>query len=367
MNPLVSILIPAFNAQEWIAETLRSALAQTWERKEIIVVDDGSTDRTLAMARQFESECVRVATQKNQGAAAARNLAFSLSKGEYIQWLDSDDLLAPVKIARQMEVLKQCRNKSTLVSSAWGRFFYRYYRAEFAPTALWCDLSPVEWLLRKMGENLYMPNASWLVSRELTEAAGPWDTSLCVDDDGEYFCRVLLASDGVRFVPEARVYYRASGSNTLSHIGRSERKLEAQLRSMQLHVGYLRSLEDSQRVRAACVRFLQTSLIYFYPERLDIVKEMEEMARGLGGQLRPPHLSWKYSWTKAIVGWRLAKSGQALLLKCRWSSERFWDQTLFRLHNLRPLSKASVTRAETRALHVTEVFDQPSGKGSERI
>jgi hypothetical protein len=218
-----------------------------------------------------------------------------------------------------------------------------------------------------MGENLYMPNASWLVSRELTEAAGPWDTSLCVDDDGEYFCRVLLASDGVRFVPEARVYYRASGSNTLSHIGRSERKLEAQLRSMQLHVSYLRSLEDSQRVRAACVRFLQTSLIYFYPERLDIVKEMEEMARGLGGQLRPPHLSWKYSWAKAIVGWRLAKSGQALLLKCRWSSERFWDQTLFRLHNLRPLSKASVTRAETRALHVTEVFDQPSGKGSERI
>jgi glycosyltransferase involved in cell wall biosynthesis len=84
MNPLVSILIPAFNAQEWIAETLRSALAQTWERKEIIVVD-GFTDRTLAMARQFESQCVRVVTQENQGAAAARNLAFSLSKGEYIQ------------------------------------------------------------------------------------------------------------------------------------------------------------------------------------------------------------------------------------------------------------------------------------------
>jgi hypothetical protein len=153
--------------------------------------------------------------------------------------LDSDDLLAPVKIARQMEVLKQCRNKSTLVSSAWGRFFYRYYRAEFAPTALWCDLS--------------------------------------------------------------------------------------------------------------------------------IVKEMGEMAGGLGGQLRPPHLSWKYSWTKAIVGWRLAKSGQALLLKCRWSPERFWDQTLFRLQNLRPLSKASVTPAETRALDASEVLDQPLEKGSERI
>ena len=56
MTPLVSILIPAFNAQEWIAETIQSALRQTWPHKEIIVVDDGSTDGTLAIARRFESE-----------------------------------------------------------------------------------------------------------------------------------------------------------------------------------------------------------------------------------------------------------------------------------------------------------------------
>ncbi len=66
MRPLVSILIPAYNAQEWIADTLQSAIAQTWQRKEIIVVDDGSTDRTLEIARRFESERVRVVTQKNQ-------------------------------------------------------------------------------------------------------------------------------------------------------------------------------------------------------------------------------------------------------------------------------------------------------------
>ena len=81
MRPLISILIPAYNAQAWISDTLRSALAQTWEPKEIIVVDDGSTDRTLAIARRFESSQLRVVTQKNQGAAAARNTALSLSKG----------------------------------------------------------------------------------------------------------------------------------------------------------------------------------------------------------------------------------------------------------------------------------------------
>ena len=66
---LVSILIPAFNAQEWIGDTLRSAIAQTWEPKEIVVVDDGSADETLAIARSFESDSVHVITQENQGAA----------------------------------------------------------------------------------------------------------------------------------------------------------------------------------------------------------------------------------------------------------------------------------------------------------
>src|SRR5437899_12664005 len=117
MKPLVSILIPAFNAQEWIADTLKSAIGQTWERKEVIVVDDGSTDQTLAIARQFASERVSIVTQNNQGAAAARNRAFSVSQGDYIQWLDADDLLAPDKIARQMErseerrVGKECRSR----------------------------------------------------------------------------------------------------------------------------------------------------------------------------------------------------------------------------------------------------------------
>jgi glycosyltransferase involved in cell wall biosynthesis len=332
MKPLVSILIPAFNSEKWIADTLRSAIAQTWQRKEIIVVDDGSCDETLAIARQFEVEKVCVVTQKNQGAAAARNKAFSLSQGDYIQWLDADDLLAPDKIDRQMEVLNQFQSKRVLVSSSWGRFFYRYNRMQWVTTALWCDLSPVEFLLRKMEQNLFMQTATWLVSRVLTEAAGPWDTKLLGDDDGEYFCRVFLASQYIRFVLEARVYYRVT-SNSLSYIGRSNRKIEAQMHSMQLHIGYLRSMEDSDRVRAACVKYLQTWLINFYPERLDIVEQMEKMATELGGQLKTQRLSWNYSWIRAIFGWGLAKRVQLFMPQIKWSLVRFWDKALFRVES----------------------------------
>jgi hypothetical protein len=338
LKPLVSILIPAFNAQEWIADTIRSAIAQTWERKEIVVVDDGSTDKTLAIARQWESDSVRVVTQENLGAAAARNKAFSLCNGDYIQWLDADDLLAPDKIERQMEVIKRCRSKRTVASAAWGKFRYRCHKAKFVRTALWCDLSPTEWLLRKMGDNLYMQTATWLVSRELTEAAGPWDTRLLGDDDNEYFCRILLASDSVRFVPDARVYYRSFGYGSLSYIGLSNEKIEAHWLSMQSHLGYLQSLEDSQRVRAACVRYLQTWLPCFYPQRPDIVGMAEQMARNFGGQLEVPRPSWKFAWIRAALGPEVAKRVQTTLYGLKCSVVKSWDKALFRIGTRGPAS-----------------------------
>ena len=85
MKPLVSILIPAYNAEDWIAYTLQSAIAQTWQRKEIIVVDDGSTDRTAEVARRFASKEVTVVSTENQALSAAVNHALRLSQGDYIQ------------------------------------------------------------------------------------------------------------------------------------------------------------------------------------------------------------------------------------------------------------------------------------------
>jgi glycosyltransferase involved in cell wall biosynthesis len=330
MASLVSILIPAYNAEAWIGDTIHSALAQTWPEKEIIVVDDGSKDQTLAAARQFESKGVRVVTQTNSGAAAARNHAYSLCRGEYVQWLDADDLLAPDKISLQMAALKDGARK-TLLSSKWAYFIYRPRKAEFRPTALWEDLSPLEWLVRKLDQNLHMQPATWLVSRELTEAAGPWDTRLSLDDDGEYFCRVLMACGRVQFVPGARMYYRRSGPGSLSNVGRSSKKMESQFLSMQLHIQYIRSLEDSERVRQACLKFLQRLMIYFYPDRLDLTRRMQTMAAELGGRVENPTLTWKYSWIQKAFGWELGKRASLALPQVRSLLARSWDKACFRL------------------------------------
>src|SRR4030095_9367353 len=153
------------------------------------------------------------------------------------------------------------------------------------------------------------------------------------NNDGEYFCRVLLASDGVRFVPEARVFYRMSGYDCVSYIGRSERKMESLFLAMQLHIDYLRSLEDSERVRKGCVQYLQTWSRHFYPDRLDIVEKAEHLAAALGGRLEVPRLSWKYAWIQKTFGWPLAKRAAILMPRYKWSVIRSWDRVLSRFES----------------------------------
>ena len=329
MKPLVSILIPAYNAEEFIADAIQSAIAQTWQRKEIIVVDDGSRDGTAEVGRRFASKNVVIVSKENQGAAATRNHAFQLSQGEYIQWLDADDLLSSDKIERQLAALREGDGKRILLSSSWGIFRYRTKRARFVPSSLWQDLTPVEWLVRKMEENQHMQTATWLTSRELAEAAGSWDTRLLVDDDGEYFCRVLLASEGTRFVPEARVYYRATPSSRVSHVGASNKKKDALLLSMKLHIQYLRSLEESDRVRKACLDYMQNFYVNFYPERPDLMAELQAIAAELGGRLEEPQLRWKYAWMKPIVGFEAAKRAQITLPELKASLLRKWDKAMY--------------------------------------
>jgi glycosyltransferase involved in cell wall biosynthesis len=271
---------------------------------------------------------VVVVSKENQGPAAARNFAYQLSQGEYIQWLDADDLLAPDKIEKQFASLREGDGERTLLSSSWANFYYRPKRARFIPSSLWQDLMPVEWLLRKLGEGQYMQTATWLTSRELAEAAGPWDLRLHVDDDGEYFCRVLLASEGTRFCPEARVYYRVTPSSRVSHIGVSDKKKDAMLISMRLQIQYLRSLEKSARVQKACLAYMQDLYVNFYPERPDLMAELQTFASELGGRLEEPRLRWKYAWIEPILGFNAAKRAQMTLPLLKTTLVRSWDKAM---------------------------------------
>jgi len=330
MEPLVSILIPAYNSEKWIADTIKSALSQTWPKKEIIIVDDGSTDNTLQIARQLESESMKVITQENKGASSARNKALSLAQGDYIQWLDADDLLAPDKISQQLKHAGDGKNSRILLSSTFGTFYFRHQKARFIPNPLWKDFSPVGWIFIKFMENVWMNPAVWLVSRNLTELAGPWNESLSLDDDGEYFTRVVAASKKIKFIPEAKSYYRQCNISSLSRSA-SDKACESLFLSLKLSIEYLRSLEDSERTILASLKYLQTWYHYFYPEKHVLLRKIDALAQELGGTLLPPELSWEYSWIKKIFGWEEAKKSRNMIRRTKFLAYINWDRLLYKL------------------------------------
>lgn len=329
-TPLVSILVPAYNAAPWLADTLQSCLQQTWAHTEVIVVDDGSRDSTLAVARAFQSTRLKVVTQDNAGAPVARNRAYSLAQGDYIQWLDADDLLHPEKLARQIHAARTAADPLVLFSGAYGTFYRRPEKAHFVPTSLWQDLSPLDYLLIRFNENACFQTDAWLVSRELSEAAGPWSQVGSPDDDGEYFCRVAIRARRIQFVSNARSYYRQGVGGGL-HNASSSSALRALFDTKVQCIRHLLSIEDSPRSRAAAVTLLRDWLPYFYPEHPQIVAEAFELATALGGTLSPPRLKWKYRPAEWMLGHRRATAISRKLPAIRSSLHCAWDDLLYRL------------------------------------
>jgi glycosyltransferase involved in cell wall biosynthesis len=329
MEPLVSILIPAYNAEKWIKETIESALNQTWPNKEIIIVNDGSSDNTLQIVKRFESKLVKVVSQKNMGAPAARNKALTFAQGDYIQWLDHDDLLAPDKILQQLNYNYRDENPLILYSSSFGRFFYCYQRAKFVKNSLWQDLTPLDYFLLKFTENIWLQPGVWLVSRKLTEMAGPYYELRSPDDDGEYFCRVVANCEKIKFVPEAKAYWRVGNLGSLSQ-ARSDEALEALFISISRSIDHLISLEDNERTRAASLKYLQNRLCYFYPDKYELLGRAHSLAKRLGGELLlPPAEGWKFSAVKKVMGHKKAKYFKAIIWAIETTFYKYFDKLFF--------------------------------------
>lgn len=305
MKPLVSILIPCYNAEKWIVETLESALAQKWPNKEIIIVDDGSEDHSLAIAKGFETRGIKVISQKNKGASAARNRAFQEAQGDFIQYLDADDLLAPDKIERQVQLLHD-QTSDYLAAGEWARFYKTPSETIFIPQPLWADMSPIEWLVCAWEGHWMMHPAAWLIPRQIAEKAGSWNETLSLNDDGEYFCRVILASQEIRFCWGAKTYYRSGSSGSLSRI-KSSVAWKSALSSLELGTNNLLARENSLRTRHACATTFQRFVYEVYPDMPDLQKNAEVKVEQLGGSKLKPFGGPMLQLLSRIVGWKQAK------------------------------------------------------------
>ena len=319
MEPLVSILVPAYNAEAYLAETLESALAQTWPRTEIVVVDDGSTDATLAVARRFEARGVRVVAQgENRGQTATLNrcLAEMSPEAAFVQYLDADDVLCPDKVEIQVRRLLGAP-EGAIATSEWARFYgddLGTARFEDRPDHRDYD-EPLEWLLDDWTGRATMPPGAWLFPRAVVDAVGPWHEALTLNNDMEYFTRAVLASTQIAFCRGARWYYR-SGNASLS--GRRDRRaLESQFEVIRLSTERLLARENSPRTRHAAACYWQSFLFLAYPDGRDLVAQAEARVNALGGGSREPGGGAPFRVLRDVFGWKPAVRLQKAYLNSR--------------------------------------------------
>ena len=318
MTSLVSIIMPAFNAGPWIEESLRSATAQTHPLIEILVIDDGSTDDTLARARRFAAHTARdvqVHTQPNAGAAAARNHGLRLARGEFIQFLDADDLLAPDKIACQFGPLLAA-GPDALASGTWGRFH------DAPADTFWPDetvaraTTGVEFLQLHYETNTMMQPGAWLAPRALLDRVGPWDETLSLNDDGEYFARVMLAASRLVPVPAARCHYRSAGPGSLSR-RRDARALASLHRSVELTVAHLLAADRSPRTLAAVNLGWRRTAFDLYPDATPLARRARQAAAATGGPDTPIGGPGWVQQVARLTGWSFARRLQLLRASLR--------------------------------------------------
>jgi len=321
-QPLVSIIIAVYNAEKYLAEAIDSAIGQTWGNKEIIIVDDGSTDGSLAVAKGYENSRVKVFSQENQGASAARNKGLKEATGEYIQFLDADDLLSANKIEAQMNLLETLPGYLAICGTI-------HFENGTDPSGLaiqheWFSEGsndPADFLVKLYGGSFLNPGYcgmvtihSWLTPKNIIDKAGLFNEMRNPDDDGEFFCRVVLASNGIVYADKAINYYRkfSDNSNTLSG-QRHYAALRNILKSTDLKAANLLAHTGKPEAKLVMSRLYHENAYSFYPKFVDLSREAERKAKALapGFKYNPYHHGFPLRLSK-IIGWKAVRYLQYL-------------------------------------------------------
>ena len=220
MKPLVSVIIPNYNYDSFLREAVDSVLSQTYERVEVVVVDDGSTDSSRDVIESYGGR-IKGVFQSNRGVSAARNHGVSVSSGQLVAFLDADDAWMPEKLERQVEALVASEGFDAVhvgveevdASGAHMTFALDGLSGEVANE-----------LLRLERSVILGGGSGILTTREAFDAVGGFDEQLSTSADWDFFYRIAKRGK-VAFVEEPLLRYRRHGSNMHGNIGRMEREM----------------------------------------------------------------------------------------------------------------------------------------------
>jgi glycosyltransferase involved in cell wall biosynthesis len=305
-NPLVSVCIPSYNSAKYIEETIDWLLNQTYSNIEVIVVDDGSTDDSCHLFDRIHDKRFRYFTQLNRGASAARNAAFKHSKGEFIKFMDADDLVNSRMIESQVTRIKERRD--CIASAKWGRF-YKADASDFklSPEKVWKDDPGIDWLINSLidsGGNMMQPGI-FLIPRCIVEKAGEWNESLSLIDDFEFMVRIISSSTTVLFCEDAFLMYRSGVSNSLSS-RKTEEHMKSAFDSLKLGVNQILETKSDGRSKLACANTYQRWAYQFYPHHKELYLKAEAEIDNLGGANIQVEGGFLFTQLSKFIGWKNA-------------------------------------------------------------
>jgi hypothetical protein len=317
---LVSTIVPVYNRPRQLREAVESALAQDYRPIEIVIVDDGSTDGTTATASALaktHSGIVRVVQQANAGPGAAREKGRTLAKGEFIQYLDSDDLLLPGKFSAQVVALRADPRADvaygiTYLRDAAGRRDDKPHKRTGERIA---NMFPAFVMSR------WWETATPLYRRTATDAAGPW-TTLSLEEDWEYDCRVAAVGGRLAWVPKPVSEHRDHSGDRLSrgdalNPGRMRQRTASHLLILNHAIGADVSLQSPEMRHFARALFLLARQCGAagLPKESRLLFEAAQRASGPQRSRGADYLAY---WTVAsLVGWSAAGKASCWLDKLR--------------------------------------------------
>ncbi|QXV67508.1 glycosyltransferase family 2 protein [Mucilaginibacter sp. 21P] len=303
--PLVSIIIPVFNGEKYIGDTIRSVLSQSYQQIEVIVISDNSKDDTDKIVQDIaKGGPVRlIRNEKKEGAAASRNVGYKNAKGQFIKFLDGDDLLNDEAIAAQLKL--GLKNPDSIISGKWGRFYDNNLSTfNLSIEKCWQTLEPTKWICTSWENGQSMTNPGiFLIPRQLVEKAGLWDESLSLIDDFEYFTRTILEAKSVVFCPDSILYYRSGNGNTLSS-AKSEQAYRSAYKSLNKGIDRFLKTRTDLKAKQVCANLWKLFIYEIYPHQQDLAAQANVHLSSLpaptvkfptGGlsELLLPFLGWK--------------------------------------------------------------------------
>ena len=303
-KPLVSVLIPLYNAAPWIAETLNKIRQQTYPNIEVIIVDDHSTDHSYRIASESAVDNVHLYVNPRKGGNAARNYAFEQSTGEYVKFMDADDLMESTMLERQLDRLfqEECPQKCIAFSKVSmlypdGKESWPNYQHEY-------DYDPGIELLVSIwrGEGFHCPHCH-LMHRDLVIKAGGWDETIIKNQDGEFFGRMYAVAQKALYVGETHAIWRQTGIGVSTKM--TTQAVASVCKTHRILTKLILDYRGSREMKRLCAKLISLYLFDHYRllgSELDVMKQF----------MRDNQLNFivpcrrKAKWLSSLLGWEMA-------------------------------------------------------------